>query len=114
MALRVLDKTGSLTTTTTASVCIIGAGFAGLVAATRLARDRRRRIIVVESGLKGFDPAISALNEIEDTGSDRFTGSTQSRFRGLGGTSLLWSGKLLPLSASDTRPRPYLNGGLAF
>jgi len=49
------------------------------------------------------------LNEIEDTGSDRFTGSTQSRFRGLGGTSLLWSGKLLPLSASDTRPRPYLN-----
>jgi choline dehydrogenase-like flavoprotein len=31
-----------------------------------------------------------------------------NRCRGLGGTSLLWSGKLLPLSRSDTRPRPYL------
>jgi choline dehydrogenase-like flavoprotein len=36
-----------------ADVCVVGAGIAGLVLATRLARSKRR-IVVVESGGKAF------------------------------------------------------------
>ena len=107
MALRVLAETGSATTNVSASVCIVGAGIAGLIAATRLARDKRLRVVVVESGLRNSDPLVSALNEIVNS-ADKYRGAQQSRFRGLGGTSVLWSGKLLPLTPSDTRPRRYL------
>ncbi|NPC57476.1 GMC oxidoreductase [Caenimonas soli] len=108
MALRALDQTPSQTTELAASVCIIGAGIAGLIAAVRLARNKQRRIIVVESGLKNGDPALSALNEI-DNPANNYEGALAGRSRGLGGTSLLWGGKLLPLSSHDTLPRPYLD-----
>jgi choline dehydrogenase-like flavoprotein len=107
MALRALDQTPSQTTERPASVCIVGAGIAGLIAAARLARNKQRRIIVVESGLPNGGPAISALNEI-DNAADHYKGALEGRSRGLGGTSLVWGGKLLPLSSHDTLPRPYL------
>ena len=108
MALRILDQVSSQKSELSASVCIVGAGFAGLIAATRLARNKKLRIIVVESGLKSLDPSISALNEIDNAG-DKYDGALLGRCRGLGGTSLLWSGRLLPLSPHDTQPRPYLD-----
>jgi choline dehydrogenase-like flavoprotein len=108
MALRILDQVFSQTTELSASVCIVGAGVAGLIAATRLARVKKLRIVVVESGLKTIDPAVSALNEIDNAG-DNYNGSLLGRSRGLGGTSLLWSGRLLPLTSHDTMPRPYLD-----
>jgi choline dehydrogenase-like flavoprotein len=108
MALRILDQSSSQKTDLSASVCIVGAGIAGLIAATRVARDKRLRIVVVESGLRTLDPSLSALNEV-DNAADNYDGALLGRSRGLGGTSLLWSGKLLPLSSHDTRPRPYLD-----
>jgi choline dehydrogenase-like flavoprotein len=107
MALRALDQTSSQTTELSGSVCIVGAGIAGLIAAARLARNKQRRVIVVESGLKNGDPAVSALNEI-DNPANNYEGALAGRSRVLGGTSLLWGGKLLPLSWHDTLPRPYL------
>src|ERR1700744_5253648 len=108
MALRILDQVFSQKTELSASVCIVGAGVAGLIAATRLARVKKLRIVVVESGLKTIEPAVSALNEVDNAG-DNYSGSLLGRCRGLGGTSLLWSGRLLPLSSHDTMPRPYLD-----
>lgn len=105
MALRILSEACSQTTELCASVCIVGAGIAGLVAATRLARDRKRRIVVLESGLGQHESAMVSLNEIDNPG-DNYLGALKGRSRGLGGTSLLWSGKLLPLSAQDMQPRP--------
>ena len=90
------------------SVCIVGAGIAGLVAGTRLARNKQRRIIIVESGLKNLDPLSSSLNEI-DNPSNNYEGALAARSRGLGGTSVLWAGKLIPLSPHDAMPRPYLD-----
>jgi choline dehydrogenase-like flavoprotein len=107
MALRILSETCCQTIELSASVCIVGAGFAGLVAATRLARDKKRHIVVLESGLDKLEPSVSALNEI-DNPHDNYQGALKGRYRGLGGTSQLWSGKLLPLSARDTQPRPEL------
>jgi choline dehydrogenase-like flavoprotein len=108
MALRELDQISSDKIELSASVCIVGAGMAGLIAATRLARDKRLRIIVVESGLRTVDPTVAALNEVENAGA-KYDGALFGRSRALGGTSLLWSGKLLPLSPSDMLPRPYLD-----
>jgi choline dehydrogenase-like flavoprotein len=108
MTPQTLGETGTRETRLSTSVCVVGAGIAGLIAATRLARDKNRRIVLVESGRKDVTPAISALNEIDNLG-DPYEGALTARFRGLGGTSLLWAGKLLPLSKHDTVPRPYLN-----
>jgi choline dehydrogenase-like flavoprotein len=108
MALQLLDQASSQKTELSASVCIVGAGVAGLIAATRLARNKKLRIVVVESGLKTIDPSISALNEVDSAG-DNYNGSLLGRSRGLGGTSLVWSGRLLPLSSHDMLPRPYLD-----
>jgi len=107
MALRIIDQLSSQETDLSASVCIVGAGIAGLLAATRLARNKQLRIIVVESGLEALDPSLSALNEIDNVG-DKYDGALLGRYRGLGGTSVLWSGKLLPLSPHDMLLRPYL------
>jgi choline dehydrogenase-like flavoprotein len=108
MALRELDQISSDNIELSASVCIVGAGMAGLIAATRLARDKRLRIIVVESGLRTVDPTVATLNEVENAGA-KYDGALLGRSRALGGTSLMWSGKLLPLSPSDMLPRPYLD-----
>jgi choline dehydrogenase-like flavoprotein len=107
MALRQLGHAISPLTELTADFCVIGAGVAGLIAATRLARDKRRRVIVVESGLAHLDPSLDNLNEIEHP-SQSYGGALTSRSRGLGGTSQLWAGKLLPLTRHDTLCRPYL------
>jgi choline dehydrogenase-like flavoprotein len=108
MALRILSESLFQTTELSASVCIVGAGIAGLIAATRLARDKNRRIVVVESGFGKVEPCVSALNEI-DNPADNYEGCLTGRCRGLGGTSSLWGGKLLPLSDQDTHGRPQLD-----
>jgi choline dehydrogenase-like flavoprotein len=108
MALRVLSETDSPVTKLSCSVCVVGAGIAGLIAATRLAKEKQRRVVLVESGLKSLEASLSALDQI-DNPSDNYVGPTKYRFRGLGGNSLLWAGKLLPLSPHDMQPRPYLD-----
>jgi len=107
MAVRQMAHASSSVTELCADFCVIGAGIAGLIAATRLARDKQCRVIVVESGLSQPAPFLDDLNEIEHP-SNSYRGALTSRSRGLGGTSRLWAGKLLPLSSHDTRCRPYL------
>ena len=68
MALRKLDEASSRTIELSASVCIVGAGIAGLVAATRLARDKKRRIVVVESGHGEFKPSGSPDGSVQRFG----------------------------------------------
>ena len=89
-----------------ADVCVIGAGIAGLFAATRIARSGKR-ILVIESGGRTFDPEVHRLNEVDDAFGS-YTGAVNGRFRGLGGTSTRWAGRLLPLTAHDIGDRAYL------
>jgi choline dehydrogenase-like flavoprotein len=110
MALRKLGEIVSEKTQLSASVCIVGAGIAGLVAATHLARDKKRHVVVVESGSSKFGSSPNALNEIDDLYGN-FQGAQTGRSRALGGTSVLWAGKLVPLSIQDTRDRPQLGLG---
>jgi choline dehydrogenase-like flavoprotein len=91
----------------TAPLCVVGAGIAGLLFARRIAK-KGQRVIVVESGYASFDAAIHALNEIEDP-AERYTRALTGRYRGLGGTSSRWGGRMIPISEHDAKARPYLS-----
>lgn len=82
-----------------ADVLVIGAGIAGLLVATRLARAGRR-VVVVESGELTQIGETHPLNEVEQLG-DIYSGAEHGRFRCLGGTSTRWGGAMLPFQASD-------------
>lgn len=91
-----------------ADVCVIGAGIAGLIAATRIAARSQLQVIVLESGtstiLDHQDPMTSLDTVLNPDGV--YQGI--ARGRGVGGTSAKWAGKLLPLSPHDIAARPYL------
>ena len=88
-----------------AEVCIVGAGIAGLLLASRL-RTHGLSVAVIESGPaepKAEDP----LNEVIQRG-QVYRGATLGRSRGLGGTSIRWGGQLVPLRPYAASSRPYL------
>ncbi|WP_420394282.1 GMC oxidoreductase [Acuticoccus sp.] len=91
--------------TLVADVAVVGAGIAGLVLATRLARAGLSTV-VVESGGRGGDEA-HPLNAVESDGAP-YRGAELGRRRGLGGTSTRWGGALLPFLPEDLGPRPEL------
>ncbi|MFI5796311.1 GMC oxidoreductase [Streptomyces sp. NPDC051677] len=90
-----------------AEVVIIGAGPAGLATALGLALSGRR-VTVLESG--GFAPVPDY-----GTGDGRVRGPmpyhnlSESRARGLGGSSALWGGWIVPLGDLDFETRPDVN-----
>ncbi len=62
---------------------------------------------VLESGYTSFDAAIHSLNEIEDPGG-RYTRALDGRYRGLGGSSSRWGGRMIPISAHERGERDYI------
>jgi choline dehydrogenase-like flavoprotein len=91
----------------TASFCVVGGGIAGLLLATRLAKAGKS-VVVLESGGAIFDADVHELNRIEDPGG-RYTRALDGRYRGLGGSSSRWGGRMVPMSPQDTLPRPHIN-----
>lgn len=89
-----------------APICFIGAGIAGLLAARKIA-CKGHRVVVIESGTETFDPEIHELNRIEDI-RGTYTRSLTGRYRGLGGTSARWGGRMLPISRNDTDERAHV------
>jgi choline dehydrogenase-like flavoprotein len=87
-------------------LCIIGGGPAGLALAFAL-QGSRERITLVESGGLDPDPALQALNEIEQLG-DGMRQDFMSRVRLLGGASNLWPGRCMRLRPEDLAPRDWL------
>lgn len=83
-----------------ADVIIVGSGAVGLTMAVRLARAGRR-VLVCESGQQNLRADWASQNDVIQTGR-RHHGSTHGRYRGLGGTTRLWGGQLMPFTASDT------------
>ena len=91
------------------TVCIVGAGVAGLLMASRLGR-RGIDTLLLESGgqTAAESSAEQSLNELATT-SDGFVSALSGRARGLGGTSSLWGGRFLPLRPSEVGARPHVD-----
>ena len=89
-----------------ASVCVIGAGMAGIVIAQRLVRAGLS-VVVLESGGSSFDPTLDELNRIDDVFGTHDSAVT-GRFRALGGSSIRWGGRLIPITGDEAGPRPYI------
>src|SRR4051812_41641447 len=89
------------------SVCIVGAGAAGIAIATALSRAGVD-CAVLESGLRNFDAATQSLYKSELTGVEH-GGIHTMRFRVFGGSTTRWAGQALPLLSCDFERRPWIN-----
>ena len=79
---------------THSDVCVIGAGIAGLVLSERLA-NRGFRVHLLEAGGLDFEERSQQIYDAE-MAAQRHAGTTEGRFRLLGGSSTRWGGQLLP------------------
>lgn len=89
-----------------ADICIVGAGAGGLALVTELL-DTSLRIVVLESGGWGDEPATQALYQSTMTGLP-FPGAHSGRFRILGGSTTRWGGQSLPLTPLDFMKRGWV------
>ena len=87
-------------------LCIIGSGAAGLAIASEMVQAQMN-VILVESGGKQHEPATQALYDVAISGLPH-PGSTQGRFRILGGSTTKWGGQTLPLMPSDFEQREWV------
>lgn len=89
-----------------ATICIIGAGAAGLTLATRLA-GAGISVLLAESGDMELDPATQALYQTEDAGIPYLAGDA-CRLRMFGGSTNHWTGWTRPLDPADFRRRDWI------
>ena len=90
-----------------ADVHVIGSGPVGIVTALALA-DRGFRVLVLESGGAGPEPAADDLAVAESLSPDNHFEPHTAVARRLGGTSNLWAGRCVPFDPIDFRARPWL------
>lgn len=90
--------------------CIVGAGPAGLAIARELSLAKRG-CVVLESGGESdsTEEEAWAVEPASESSFAPFPGATVGRARGIGGTSRLWTGACMVLTASDFETRPWIN-----
>jgi choline dehydrogenase-like flavoprotein len=91
-----------------ADVAVVGSGPAGTVVALELARAGFD-VVVIESGRDSFDPEIQRLAEVVRRDPYSFPMSRAAR-RQLGGASVIWGGRCVPLDPLDFEPREIVGG----
>lgn len=91
--------------------CVVGAGPAGIALALTLA-ERGCQVLLLESGRQPLDPQAQALYDGEVDGGllGEAAHSPPQRFRmrGLGGSSIRWGGRCMPMDPIDFEPRPWV------
>jgi len=85
-------------------VCIVGAGTAGIFLAQQL-RKLGLRVVLLEAGDEVARSPVAVDQRCVQQGI-RYRGADSGRSFGLGGTSVLWGGQLIPVVPSDMAARP--------
>jgi hypothetical protein len=80
-----------------ANLVIIGAGTAGLYLASRLSSDQE--VLILESGSASTFNGNDSKNKVITNGP--YKNGQSGRARGVGGTTNLWGGQMLPFSSTD-------------
>ena len=91
------------------SICIVGAGAAGLTLANTLARQGWR-VTIVEGGTSDSVSGFTDLTEVQVVGTPH-RGVTEGRFRGWGGSTTRWGGQLWAWEPHEFAPREHLGLG---
>lgn len=86
-----------------AQVCIVGAGTAGIFLASQL-RKLGLQVVLLEAGDRLARKPEEVDQHCEQCGI-RYRGADSGRSFGLGGTSALWGGQMLPLARTDLEAR---------
>lgn len=94
-----LDSHGSDTSTMAADVCVVGAGAAGLYLAMRLG-EAGYSVVVLEAGPQTAISSVEAGFCVQFSG-DIYRGAIDGRAFGVGGTTALWGGQLIPFAKTD-------------
>ena len=94
-------------TTLSADLAVIGAGPAGIVVAMEVA-SRGFDVLLVESGYEKFSPDAQYLADAEELDSSLHSPMSLTTRRQLGGTSVIWGGRCVPLDPVDFDRRPYV------
>ncbi len=117
-------------TTLRADLCVVGAGPAGIALALSAAA-RGRQVLLLEAGRAPLDPFAQSLYEGEPANDDANEGLAEGldegagrgslhathapphrfRMRGLGGSSIRWGGRCMPLDPIDFEPRAWVAHG---
>jgi choline dehydrogenase-like flavoprotein len=90
---------------TRTDVCVIGGGTAGLFLATAL-RRRGVDVVVLELGGTTAQRPHSGEQFVQQRGI-HYRGAELGRCFGLGGTSVLWGGQMIPVTRADVAARPW-------
>lgn len=104
MSIRNLNSADQSEVECEAQVCIVGGGTAGIYLAQQL-RRLGLYVVMLEAG----DFLARRPQEVDQRCQQRgirYRGADLGRSFGLGGTSTLWGGQLIPLAESDMGPRP--------
>ncbi len=87
-------------------VCVIGAGPAGIALALALG-EQGIQVLLLEAGRDAPDAAAQVLYE-GDLANAHHSPPHRYRLRGLGGSSVLWGGRCMPLDPIDFEARPWV------
>lgn len=89
-------------------VCVIGAGPAGLTAAIELA-DMNLSVALVDSGGQLTNDAAQRLSDAVNKTPGAHSAMDEAVWRGLGGSTMLWGGRCVPLDAIDFQQRDFVS-----
>ncbi|MDD5199704.1 MAG: GMC family oxidoreductase [Terrimicrobiaceae bacterium] len=90
-------------------VCIVGAGVAGLLLATRLAK-LGFSVDLIEAGGIQLEERSQELYDVSTEGAE-YAGAREARFRVFGGSSTRWGGQILPLPDEAFESRGVVRAG---
>ncbi len=94
-----------------AEICVVGAGPAGITLALTLA-ERGCPVLLLEAGRRPLDPLAQSLyaGEVDGGALGGAAHSPPERFRmrGLGGSSIRWGGRCMPLDPIDFEARSWV------